>query len=45
MTLENKELLKRAMQSVESRFLPDCPYYVQIVGNIFNELRRYDTRK
>ena len=45
MTQEDKELLKRAMQYVESRFPPNCPYYVQLVGNIFNELKGYDTEK
>lgn len=39
MTQKDKELFKRAMQYVESRFSPDFPYYVQLVGNIFNELK------
>ena len=39
MTKEDKELLKRAMQYVESRFPSDCPYYIQLVGNVFNELK------
>ena len=39
MTQKDKELFKKAMQYVESRFLPDCPYYVQLVGKIFNELK------
>ena len=43
MTQEDKELLKIAMQFVESRYPSDCPYYVQLVGNAFNELKGYDT--
>lgn len=39
MTKEDKELLKKAMQYVESRYPPDFPYYVQLVGKIFNELK------
>ena len=45
MTQEDKELLKIAMQFVESRYLSDCPYYVQLVGNAFNELKGHDTGK
>jgi hypothetical protein len=39
MTQEDKELLKIAMQFVESKYPSDCPYYVQLVGNAFNELK------
>lgn len=43
MTQKDKELLKIAMQFVELRYPSDCPYYVQLVGNAFNELKGYDT--
>lgn len=45
MTQEDKELLKEAMQYVESKFPSDCPYYVQLVGNIFNKLKSHETRR
>lgn len=45
MTQEDKELLNQAMQYVESRFPSDCPYYVQLVGNVFNELKEHATRR
>lgn len=46
MTNEDKELLKQAMQYVESRYPSDCPYYIQLVGNAFNELKKeYDTKR
>jgi hypothetical protein len=45
MTQKDKELLKRAMQFVESRYPSDCPYYVQLVGNIFNEFKEQDMKQ
>lgn len=45
MKQEDKELLKIAMQFVESRYPEDFPYYVQLVGNIFNELKGHDTER
>lgn len=43
MTQEVKELFKIAMQFVESKYPADCPYYVQLVGNVFNELKEHET--
>lgn len=43
MKREDKELLKIAMQFVELRYPSDCPYYVQLVGNVFNELKEHET--
>ena len=43
MTQEDKELLKIAMRFVELRYPSDCPYYVQLVRNAFNELKDHET--
>jgi hypothetical protein len=43
MTQEDKELFKKAMQFVESKYPADCPYYIQFVGNAFNELKGHET--
>lgn len=45
MTKRDKELFKRAMQFVESKYPEDCPYYMQLVRNTFNKLKEHDTRR
>lgn len=45
MTREDKELLKRAMRFVESKYPEDCPYCVQLVRKAFNKLKEHDTKR
>lgn len=45
MTREDKELLKRAMHFVESKYPADCPHYIQLVRNAFNKLKEHDTKR